>query len=158
MKQIVRVLSLVLALSLVFTICAWAQSTDTSRGGGGGRGGGFMRWDAKTVTSISGTVVSVDTMSRGGGPGGFLSLTLSVNTEKLTVRLGPSSYFEEQKITINPKDKLTIKASKTDRNGTISYIAGEITKDKKTYQLRDADGNPKWPRGGGGGGGAQRNN
>ena len=158
MKKIVRVLSLVLALSLVFTVCAWAQSTDTSRGGGRGMGG--MRfWDANAITTITGTVASIETTAgRGGGPGGMIRLTVSVNTEKMNVVVGPSSYLAEQKITINVKDKLTIKGSKVERNGNTMLVASEITKDKKAYTLRDADGTPKWPRTGGGGGGAQRNN
>ncbi len=142
MKQIVRTFELILALSLVLTISAMAQSQSTT-GGNQGRGQrGF--YDPTTVTTISGTVVSVETAAGRNGGNENIRLTLSVDSQTIRVMIGPVTYLAEQKITISPKDTLKVKGSKMERNGNTMIISAEITKGDKTWTLRDDTGTPKW--------------
>jgi hypothetical protein len=128
-------------LSLILVNASWAQP-------GMGRGGGVhygTMWDAKTVATVKGEVVSVDKYTPGrGGTSYGLRLTLKTDKETLPVILGPAWYIDQQHFAVAPKDNVEIKGSQLAIQGQPTIIAQEVKKGDKVLKLRDDKGAPLW--------------
>lgn len=143
-KRVRIAIALASILALAITGAALAQRGQGVMGsGGGGRMGGPM-YDPQTVTTVTGDVVSVDTLSGRGGRHQGIHLTLKTAQETLEVHLGPSWYFDQQKITFAPKDSLEITGSRVTMAGKPVIIAAEVKKGGQSLKLRDANGIPMW--------------
>jgi hypothetical protein len=123
-------------VALTLAGSAWAQ-----QGMGPGAGYGRM-YNPQTVETVSGQVVSVDTMSRGRYQG--VHLTVKSDKETIAVHLGPSWYLNQQKMTFSPKDTLEITGSRVTFDGKPTIIAAEVKKGGQSLKLRDASGIPMW--------------
>lgn len=141
LKQIRIAIVLVSILALTLTSAGLAQRGQGVMGSGGM--GGRM-YDPQTVTTVSGEVVSADTVSGPRGRYQGLHLTLKTAAETIAVHLGPSWYLDQQKITFAPKDTVEITGSRISLEGKPVIIAGEVKKGGQTLKLRDANGIPVW--------------
>lgn len=108
-----------------------------------GPGPGHRMYDPKTVQTVTGTIVSVDTVTGGGRGmhgGGGIHLTLQTSTQKLDVMLGPSWYINELETKFAAGDVIDVKGSLVND----FLVAGEIKKGADTITLRDVNGVPVW--------------
>jgi len=102
-------------------------------------------WDAKTVETVKGEVVSLDKYTPGkGGRSYGLRLTLKTDKETLPVILGPAWYIEQQPFAVAPKDQVEIKGSRIPIQGQATIIAAEVKKGDQILKLRDDKGIPLW--------------
>jgi len=131
-------------LALVTVMCvvllaanAWAQS-------GKGRNSGRRIYNPATVETMSGEVVSVDQTTSKRGRSLGVHFTLKAEKETIPVHLGPGWYVDQQEVKLAPGDKVEVSGSRVTYQGKPVIIAGQVKKDGKTLQLRDANGVPAW--------------
>jgi hypothetical protein len=146
MKRVVAFASVLSLLGLVGGPESWAQRGPRWQGSGGwGPGGGYVKlYDPKTVVSIAGEVVSVDTVTPMKGMSTGVHLTVKTEKETVAVHLGPSWYLEKQDVTLAPMDRVEIKGSRVTVDGKPVLIAAEVKKDDLILTLRDEAGFPAW--------------
>jgi hypothetical protein len=143
MKKI-GILALVGLLGLIFVSGVWAQR-GMGRGAGQGPGDPFNRmYNPATVETVSGTVESVNKFTSGKGMSYGVHFTLKTDKETIPVHLGPSWYVEQQEIKPAAGDKVEVTGSRVTYQDKPAIIAGQVKKDGKTLQLRDANGVPAW--------------
>lgn len=119
----------------------------TWRGGGGWGAAGCdycEGYDLKNLTSLSGSVERVETLTPVHGMREGIHLLLKTDKETVSVHLGPSWYIENQDVVIAPKDKIKVSGVRTQWNGAPAVIAFEVEKDGKTLALRNEQGRPAW--------------
>ena len=130
--------ALVGLLGLILANGVWAQP-------GMGPGGGGRMYNPQTVETLTGDVVSVESIpGRGGGRSYGVHLTLKTDKETIPVHLGPSWYIDKQNIKIEPKDKVEVTGSRVSFEGKPTIIAAEVKKGDKVLKLRDQAGIPMW--------------
>lgn len=121
---------------------------------------GRMMFDPKTVTTISGEIVSVDqiTKSRRNNQNNNQNnsekntrnnhqgthLTLKSGDQTIDVRVGPAWYLEQENMVLTAGDQLTIKGFPMNKNDQSFFVAQEITKGSQVLVLRDENGLPMW--------------
>ena len=123
------------------------------------RGRGQMRdvpfYNAATEVTLAGVVDDVQQIARpregAAGqmwpcPKGWTGTHLRLKTETgtLPVHVGPSAYLTIKKFTIVKGDKLTVRGSRVQYQGSEMLIAREITKGNEVLILRNAAGFPLW--------------
>lgn len=102
-------------------------------------------YDPKTVETIDGKVLSVETMQqRGRG----VHLTLQTDKETVAVHLGPSWYIDKQTPKIETNDTITVTGSRITFDGKPAIIAAQVKKGNAILNLRDENGIPVWRRAG----------
>ncbi|MGA2298117.1 MAG: DNA-binding protein [FCB group bacterium] len=146
MKNIQRLAIALGLLGILFINSALAQGGVPPQFGiGNNRGHNRINmYDAKTVTTINGVILSITkTPSRNPEYSGVI-LSVKTDTDTIDVRIGPSSYIDKQDVKLNQNDKITIKGSRITVGGKASIIAAQITKDGKTMELRNENGVPLW--------------
>ena len=133
-------------LFLMIATNSFAQQGMKWRGSGGwGMGAQYNRmYDVKTVESISGEIISVDTITPQKGMSHGVHLTVKTDKETISVHLGPSWYIENQDVKLSPKDKIEVKGSRITFEGKPAIIAAEVKKGDEILTLRDANGIPMW--------------
>ena len=143
MKKVVVIVSV---LFLMIATNSFAQQGMKWRGSGGwGMGAQYNRmYDVKTVESISGEIISVDTITPQKGMSHGVHLTVKTDKETISVHLGPSWYIENQDVKLSPKDKIEVKGSRITFEGKPAIIAAEVKKGDEILTLRDANGIPMW--------------
>jgi hypothetical protein len=130
--------ALVGLLGLIMANGVWAQP-------GMGPGGGGRMYNPQTVETLTGNVVSVESIpGKGGGRSYGVHLTLKTDKETIPVHLGPSWYIDKQNIKIEPKDKVEVTGSRVSFEGKPTIIAAEVKKGDKVLKLRDQAGIPMW--------------
>jgi hypothetical protein len=113
--------------------------------GGWGPGTQYGRlYNPKTVESISGEVVGVDTITPLKGMSSGVHLMVRTDQETISVHLGPAWYVQRQDIKIVPGDKVEITGSRIPYQGKPAIIAGEVKKGDEILKLRDINGLPVW--------------
>ena len=146
MNRVITSIAVVAMLGGLVVGDAWAQKGMRWRGSGGwAPGSQYGRlYDAKTVETISGEIVSVDVSApmKGMAPG--LHLTVKTDKETVSVHLGPAWYLENQDVKLAAKDKVEIKGSRITFAGKPALIAAEVKKGDETLVLRDSAGIPVW--------------
>ncbi len=105
-------------------------------------------YDQSTVTTISGTIQSVDTLSGRGGRFQLVQLTVKEKSGTIRVNVGPASYLQQQKISFKAGDAVQVTGSKMQFNGMDVMFAAKVKDGGKTIKLRDDSGRPVWMRGG----------
>jgi hypothetical protein len=115
------------------------------------RGGMATRmYDLTTVETIQGPVTALDTVtSRGGGPGRTgrhqgLHLQVDTGDETLPVHLGPLFYLQDQALTLQVGDTVTVRGSRVTMRNAPALIAARIQSGDRTWTLRDHRGRPAW--------------
>jgi hypothetical protein len=102
-------------------------------------------YDPKTVETLQGKVLSVETMQqRGHG----VHLTLQTDNETVAVHLGPSWYLEKQTPKIESNDTISVTGSRATIDGKPVIIAAQVKKGSEVLKLRDENGIPAWSRAG----------
>jgi hypothetical protein len=101
-------------------------------------------YDTKTVETVSGEVVSVDTMVPMKGMSNGVHLNLKTDKATISVHLGPAWFIEKQDIKIEPKDRVEVKGSRITLEGKPALIAAEVKKGDEVLMLRDEKGFPFW--------------
>jgi len=146
MKKFKALLAVTSLLGFWAIPSTYAQGGPQWRGGGGwGSGSQYNRlYDAKTVETISGEVVAVESIAPVNGM--TAGMHVQVKTEKgtISVHLGPAWFLENQDLKIEPKDQIEVKGSRVSYEGKPAIIAAEVTKDDSVLKLRDATGVPVW--------------
>lgn len=147
MKKIVATVAAVSFLGLLSGSDVLAQRGLNWRGSGGwGPGTGYGRmYDPKTVATVQGEVVSVETFvpNKGMSPG--IHVTIKTAKENsLSVHLGPEWYISGQDTMIAPGDNVEVTGSRITFGGKPAMIAARITKGTEVLLLRDEDGSPVW--------------
>jgi hypothetical protein len=146
MKRISIFVVLASILSLFFASESFAQRGMKWRGSGGwGMGSNYNRmYDAKTVETITGEVVSVDRMTPMKGMSYGVHLMLKTDKETVSIHLGPAWFIENQDLKIEPKDKIEVKGSRITFEGKPAIIAAEVRKGDEVLKIRDENGFPFW--------------
>jgi hypothetical protein len=129
---------------LVFSAVLLMSSSAFSQGMGRGR----AFYDQSTVTTITGTIQSVDTLSGRRGNFHMIQLTVKDTSGTVSVNIGPSFYLDEQKISFRAGDTVEVTGSKVQFNGADVILAAQVKEQGKTIILRDDSGRPVWARGG----------
>ncbi len=129
---------------LVFSAVLMIAGTAFSQG----RGQGRAFYDQSTVTTISGTIQSVDTLTGRSGNIHMIQLTVKDSSGTIAVNVGPSFYLDEQKISFKAGDTVEVTGSKVQFNGTDVILAAKVKDGDNTITLRDDSGRPLWARGG----------
>jgi hypothetical protein len=138
------ILAMVGLIALIVVSGAWAQGGQ-GRGAGWGAGDPYNRmYNPKTVETVSGEVVGMDKFTPGKGVSYGVHLTLKTDKETIPVHLGPGWYVEQQEVKLAAGDKVEVTGSRVTYEGKPALIAGQVKKDGKTLQLRDANGVPAW--------------
>lgn len=130
MKALLKFGSVVVALSLAV---AMAQQPRKGQG---------RNYNPATEKTITGEVQDVQQTQRGRVPG--MHLMVKTESETVDVRLGPSTFIENQGFTFAKGDKVEVIGSKVTVQGVEALIAREVTKDGKKLTLRDTTGRPLW--------------
>jgi hypothetical protein len=128
-----------IALLVVLLACTGASAQQ-----GGGAGAKGPMYNPKTVETITGEVVAVETATT--AMGGSYGIHMVVKTEKGTipVHLGPAWYIENQGMKLAAGDRVEVTGSLVTFEGKPAIIAGEVKKGGRTLTLRDASGFPVW--------------
>jgi hypothetical protein len=111
-------------------------------GARGPRGRGPRLYDPKTVTTVSGKVAAVQTVS--GRRGGGIHLDLETAEGTLRVHLGPSWFLEKEGLRLAAGDQVEITGSKVTVRGQPAVIAQVVKKGDTAVALRDVQGIPVW--------------
>ena len=102
------------------------------------------RYNPKTVETINGKVLSVDSFTSRPRMSHGVHLQVKTVNEIIPVHLGPAWYIDNQEIEIKPNDTLKVTGSRIRFDGEPAIIAAQITKGDTTVKLRDRNGFPVW--------------
>jgi hypothetical protein len=146
MKKLMMLAVVVTLIGLVAVAGSSAQGRGMGKGAEGwGPGTAYGRmYNARTVETISGEVVSIDRMTPGRGMQYGLLAVVKTEKETVSVHLGPGWYIENQELAIEPKDRIEVKGSRITFEGKPALIAAEVRKGDQVLTLRDANGIPAW--------------
>jgi len=116
------------------------------RGSGGwGQGTAYSKmYDPKTVETISGEVVKIDTITPLKGMSAGIHMSMKTDKGEISVHLGPGYFIENQDVKIAAKDKVEVKGSRITFGGKPAIIAAEVKKGDEVLKLRDDSGFPVW--------------
>lgn len=139
-------MAMITVFSAFFIAQSFAQQGIQWKGGGGwGKGAPYGRmYDPKTVETIKGKVVNVDTVTPMKGMGYGVHVTIETDKETVSVHLGPGWYIENQDTRIEPKDTVEVTGSRITLEGKPVIIAAEVKKGDEVLKLRDEKGFPLW--------------
>lgn len=131
------------AVLLAMTLPATAQRHGRERGE---RPREFYgsNYDMRTVETIRGEVVDVQTERHGPGRGEGMHLMLKTETETIPVHLGPVWYLDEQKVSVKAGDVVEITGSRTTFEEKPVILASGIATTDSKIRLRDDRGVPLW--------------
>jgi hypothetical protein len=146
MKKTGTFVGVILILSVLLVTDGFAQRGVRWVGSRGWRAGtSYNRmYDPKTVETISGEVVSVDTLTFMQGMSYGVHVMVKTDKETVSVHLGPGWYILNQDMKIEPKDRIEVKGSRITFEGKPAIIAAEVRKGEDLMKLRDDNGFPVW--------------
>jgi hypothetical protein len=113
-------------------------------GGWGDKSAYCSLFDTKTLETVRGVILSIDSVTPIPGMSQGLQLQLKSDKEILSVHLGPRWYLENQDIDLEPQDKVEVIGSRIHCEGQTVMAAAEIRKGDQVIKLRDAQGHPLW--------------
>lgn len=113
---------------------AWAPDSDYNK-----------KFDAKTVTTIDGTIQSVGTFrpASGAAPGLRLRVVQS-DGNVVTIHVGPKAFVDKNQFSCSTGDKITVTGSRIALDNRPVILASELKKGDQTLKLRDDQGKPMW--------------
>ena len=103
-------------------------------------------YNAKTVETIGGKVLSVEKTSPAKKRGYWVDLILQTEKETIAVQLGPAWYIDKQTPRIEANDTITVTGSRVTMDGRSAIVAADITKGNELLKLREDNGIPVWPQ------------
>jgi hypothetical protein len=117
----------------------------------GQMGMGPMTYDTTTEVTLKGSVEMVENVTQqqrmGSQNMGGTHLTLKTDKETVDVRVGPSSFLTEHKMSLAKGDKIEVTGSRVKFGDAEAVVAREIKKGDQTLTLRNAQGVPAWAGG-----------
>ena len=113
-----------------------------------GNGSYRLNYDAQTIWTVSGEVISLDNVMSGRAGYHGIHLLLKTVNGNLSVHLGPSWYMDGQTLKVGPHDRIEVTGSPVIYDGKPALIAADLRKDGENLQLRTAGGIPLWSRSG----------
>lgn len=144
-KQMITALIFVFVLSFSLESLAQQRGPKWQGSGGWGAGTPYGRlYDQKTMETIAGEVVGVETITPLKGMSSGVHVMLKTGKEKISVHLGPAWFLERQDIKIVPGDQVEIQGSRISFQGKPAMIAAELRKGDEILKLRDENGFPVW--------------
>jgi hypothetical protein len=102
-------------------------------------------YDAKTVETIEGKVLSIEKTTPAKRRGYWVDLMLESGNEIIPVHLGPAWYVDKQTLRIEANDTITVSGSRVTMEGKPAMVAADITKGNEFLKLRESNGIPVWP-------------
>jgi hypothetical protein len=140
-----RLAAVALALGLMFLAGAPAQAFWPFGGGRDvGSGLDFDRgYDANTVTTIGGIVVSLTT-NEGGGPA---LIEIKTSSGAINLVIGPQWYWKENGIAVRVGDEITARGAKAEgKDGRMYLLAQKLSNQSSgdSLVLRSEDGMAAW--------------
>ena len=103
-------------------------------------------YDAKTVETIGGKVLSIENTTPAKRRGDWVQLMLQTEKETIAVQLGPAWYIDKQTPRIEANDTIKVTGSRVTMDGKSAIVAADITKGNELLKLREDNGIPVWPR------------
>ena len=103
-------------------------------------------YDAKTVETIGGKVLSIEKTTPAKKRGYWIDLILQTQKETIAVQLGPDWYIDKQTPRIEANDIITVTGSRVTMDGRSAIVAADITKGNELLKLRENNGIPVWPQ------------
>jgi hypothetical protein len=102
-------------------------------------------YDPKTVTTLEGTIESIDKVTAGRMdlPARIL-VKMKTAQETVTIYLGPEWYLEKQEAKLFPGDPIKVRGSKIAFENQAVILPNEITKGNKVLKFWDDQGMPAW--------------
>jgi hypothetical protein len=148
-KQMKKLMTLIAAMTM---LCLFASTEALAQkgikwngaGGWGAETSYGRMFNAKTIETISGEVVSVDKITPMKGMCYGIHVVVKTDKETISVHLGPSWYIENQDVKIALKDMIEVKGSRITFEGKPAIIAAEVKKSDDILMLRDESGFPIW--------------
>jgi len=125
-----------LAAILVLTGTLFAQ----------GMGHRRQLYDASTVTTFTGVLSKVDSIATPRGNAYILRYTVKDTSGNISVVVGPTFYLDQQSVTFNAGDTVTVTGSKVQFDQGDVVMAATISSGNKILKLRDENGIPLWSR------------
>ena len=148
MKRTITLMVMVSILGFLLAAESFAQPAKGMKWeGSGGWGIGTQYgslYNPRTVESINGEVVSVDTITPLQGMSSGVHLIVKTDRETISVHLGPAWYVQRQDIKIVPGDKVEISGSRITFQGKAAILAADVKKGDEMLKLRDGNGFPVW--------------
>ncbi len=148
-KKMNALIAVAVVVDLGLATGAFAQG-GMGRGGGGGWGPGTpygRMYNPQTVETVTGEVLSVDTVTPMKGMSSGVHLTLKTAKETIGVHLGPAWYLDNQDVKIASKAKIEVTGSRITFEGKPTLIAAKVKEGDQVLTLRDAKGFPVWAGG-----------
>jgi len=102
-------------------------------------------YDARTVETITGKVLSVEKTTPAKKRGYWIDVMLQTQAGTIPVQLGPAWYIDKQVPRIEPNDTIMVTGSRVNLDGTLAIVAADVTKGSELLKLRDNNGVPVWP-------------
>lgn len=145
MKRIMSLVAVMTMFSMAVATGALAQQGMCKGSGGWGPEAPYSRmYDPQTVETITGEVVSVDTITPSKGMSYGIHIVLKTDNETIPVHLGPGWYIENQDMEIEPGDNIEVKGSRIIYDDSPALIAAQVWKGDEVLTLRDENGFPVW--------------
>jgi hypothetical protein len=102
-------------------------------------------YDAKTVETIGGKVLSIEKTTPAKKRGYWIDLMVQTGNGTIAVQLGPAWYIDEQTPRIEANDTITVTGSSVTMDGRPAIVAADITRGNELLKLREANGVAVWP-------------
>lgn len=107
----------------------------------GRHGGGPPAYDSAAETTLTGRVAEL--LPQACACGG-LHLRLATSAGDVEVALGPSTYLAEIGVALKLQDEIQVTGAKSSNAAPAEFLARSVRKGEATYELRDAQGLPRW--------------
>lgn len=146
MKGIWRCAATVCAIGSFVTIIS-DPAFPIRRAGGGGWGATTQYgslFNPSTIESISGEVVGVNAFTPFRRMASGYLVTVTTDTETVSVHVGPAWYVDQQGFMIEPGDIIGVIGSRITYNEAPAIMAMEVHKGEEVIILRDRSGVPPW--------------
>ena len=102
-------------------------------------------YDAKTVETVTGRVLSVEKTAPTKRRGYWVDVMLQTGNGTIPVQLGPAWYIDKHTPRIETNDTITVTGSRITLDGRPAIVAADITKGNDLLKLRDDNAIPIWP-------------
>jgi len=138
-----RRLIFVLAVALVFT--AGQLMAEGMRHKGKSDEMMMHKYDPKTVETVEGEVISVETVRSNccSDMHGALHVSLKTDKENILV-FGGSAWYLGKNVKIGKGDRISVTGSRITEDGKPAIVAKEIKKGTTAVRVRSDDGKPMW--------------